>query len=56
MKYMTWGEFKNRVEMRGVTDEMQVAYIDFDGHDTDVEVCIPSTSNGSASEPISISN
>jgi len=34
---MTWAEFKKAVEAKGITDNMQVLYIDI-RHDTEIEV------------------
>jgi hypothetical protein len=35
---MTWGQFKEFVELRGVCDEMEVTFIDCDLSDSKLEV------------------
>lgn len=37
--HFTWGRFKRQVEEAGVTDGMEVGYIDWDdGHDVQVDI------------------
>lgn len=38
-RHTTWGEFKKQVEAEGITDGMEVPYIDWDdGHDVQVYI------------------
>lgn len=41
---MTWGEFKEKMQQRGVTDDTQIGYIDVGGDD---EVDVTFTPEGS---------
>ena len=43
---MTWGELRQKIEDAGVTDEMQIFYIDVATESVDnVDVCLPQAEN-----------
>jgi hypothetical protein len=44
---MNWGEFKNRVETAGVTDDFEIIYIEFEHTDTkeDIKICLLPAAN-----------